>query len=53
MKQNVRQILKSVIEENAVNFKNQTNKILYSKVGDKLKQEYVNVSRKLFNNKGQ
>ena len=50
MKDKIQNLLKNVIEENAVRVKEQTNNALYQKVGDRLKQEYVNVSRKLFNN---
>lgn len=48
MKENIQNIIKNVIEENAVRFKEQTNQVLYNKVGDRLKQEYIDVSKNLF-----
>ena len=48
MKNNVRQMIKSVVEENAVSFKENTSKTLYSKVSKKLEEQYVNVSKHIF-----
>lgn len=48
MKNEVRQLVKNIIEENAVKFKDSTSKVLYSKVNGKLKKEYVNVSKNMF-----
>lgn len=48
MKEQIQNIIKNVIEENAVQFKDKTSQVLYGKVGDRLKQEYVNVSKTLF-----
>lgn len=50
MKDKIQNLIKNVIEENAVRVKEQANKALYEKVGNRLKNEYVNVSRKLFIN---
>ena len=36
MNENVRKMVKNVIEENAVDFKKSASKALYEKVGDKL-----------------
>lgn len=47
MNDNVRKMVKNVIEENAVDFKKATSKALYEKIGDRLKQEYVAVSQNL------
>jgi hypothetical protein len=46
----VQELLKNVISENALKVKEQTGKILYSKVSDRLKQQYVTVSKNLFKN---
>lgn len=48
MENNISNLIKNVLEENAVKFKEDTSKILYSKVSDRLKQEYVTVSKNLF-----
>jgi hypothetical protein len=53
MKNNVRQMLKNVIEENAVSFKDQASKVLYSKVGERLQEQYKTVAKKIFKSKGQ
>jgi len=51
MSDNVRKMVKNVIEENAVDFKKATSKALYEKIGDRLKQEYVAVSQNLLKKK--
>ena len=51
MNDNVRKMVKNVIEENAVDFKKATSKALYEKIGDRLKQEYVAVSQNLLKKK--
>ena len=48
MENNISNLIKNVLEENALKFKEDTSKILYSKVSDRLKQEYVTVSKNLF-----
>ena len=48
MKDKIQNLIKNVIEENAVRAKEQANKALYEKVGNRLKNEYINVSRRLF-----
>lgn len=48
MSNTVRSMVKNVIEENAVAFKNDASKALYQKVGKKLQEKYILVSKKLF-----
>lgn len=50
MKENIQNLIKNAIQENAVKFKDQASQVLYSKVGNRLKQEYINVSKSLFKN---
>ena len=50
MKEQVQNLIKNAIQENAVKFKEQTAAVLYSKVGNRLKNEYINVSKSLFKN---
>jgi hypothetical protein len=50
MKENIQNLIKNAIYENAVKFKDQASQVLYSKVGDRLKQEYINVSKSMFKN---
>jgi hypothetical protein len=47
MKNQTRQIIKNVIEENAVAFKENTAKLMYSKVKDRLEEEYKTVSQNI------
>lgn len=51
MKNNIRELLKNVIEENAVNFKAQTSKVLYTKVGQKLQEQYKTVAKTIMSKK--
>lgn len=51
MKNNIRQMIKNVIEENAVTFKEQTGKVLYTKVGQKLQEQYKTVAKQVFSKK--
>lgn len=48
MKPSVKTILKDVIQENAVEFKNNTTKILYEKVGNSLQKKYKDLSKDFF-----
>jgi hypothetical protein len=48
MKQDVREMIKNVIEENAIKFKTSTSTALYQKIGNRLKDEYKNVAKKMF-----
>jgi hypothetical protein len=50
MENKVSNLIKNVLEENALKFKEGTSEILYSKVSNRLKQQYVEVSKKLFKN---
>ena len=45
---NVKELVKNVIEENAVAFKTTLNRTLYSKVGQKLQEKYVQLSQNIF-----
>jgi len=45
MKNEVREIIKNVIEENAVSFKENAGKLLYAKVGTKLGERYKEVAK--------
>ena len=45
MKNDIRQMLKNIIEENAVEFKQHTSKVLYGKVGNKLEEQYKTVAQ--------
>lgn len=48
MNKKVQEMLKNVVEENAVDFKKSMSNAIYEKVNNKLKQEYVNVAKKMF-----
>lgn len=48
MNKTVRSMVKNVIEENAVAFKNDASNALYQKVGKKLQEKYISISKKLF-----
>jgi hypothetical protein len=47
MKNQTRQIIKNAIEENAVAFKENAAKIIYSKVGKRLADQYKVVAQNL------
>tara|TARA_R110000868_G_scaffold139430_7_gene354236 strand:+ start:437 stop:595 length:159 start_codon:yes stop_codon:yes gene_type:complete len=47
LKNQTRQIIKNVIEENAVAFKDNASKLIYSKVGKKLQDQYKTVAQNL------
>ena len=51
MKNNIRQMIKNVIEENALTFKEQTSKVLYGKVGSRLQEQYKTVAKSIFSKK--
>lgn len=53
MKNNIRQMIKNVIQENAVSFKEQTGKVLLSKVGQKLNEQYKIVAQNVLGKKEQ
>jgi septin family protein len=50
MKGEIKNLVKNVLEENIVKFQDQTSNVLYSKLTNRLKQEYVNVSKRVFKN---
>jgi hypothetical protein len=47
LKNQTRQIIKNVIEENVVAFKENAAKLMYSKVGQKLQDQYKIVAQNL------
>jgi len=48
MKNTVREMIKNIIEENAVSFKETTSRVLLNKVGNVLSEKYVEISQKIF-----
>ena len=48
MKYKVREMIKNVIEENAVSFKETTSQVLLNKVGNVLSEKYVEISQQIF-----
>lgn len=52
MNDKVKVMIKNVVEENAVGFKNSTANALYQKVSSRLKEEYKNKAKSLFQEKG-
>lgn len=53
MKNKTRQMIKDVIQENAVSFKQNTAKALYCKISKKLDEQYKLVSQNLLKNNNQ
>lgn len=53
MKNEVREIIKNVIEENAVSFKENAGKLLYAKVGTKLEEKYKAVAQTIMEPKNE
>lgn len=49
MKNQTRQMIKDVLQENAVAFKENAAKVLYSKVSEKLDDQYKAVAKNIFN----
>ena len=47
MKNNFRKLIKTVIEENSVAFKDQTAKVLYGKIGMRLQEQYKLVAKNI------
>lgn len=41
-------LIKSILEENILSFKEESNTLLYSKLNSKLKQKYIGISKSLF-----
>lgn len=52
MNDKVKVMIKNVVEENAVGFKNSTSNALYQKVSNRLKEEYKNKAKSLFQGNG-
>lgn len=53
MKNDIRQMLKNVVEENAVSFKESTSKVLFAKVGSKLEEQYKTVAKSILGPKNE
>lgn len=53
MKNNVREMIKNVIEENAVNFKQSTSSTLYTKVANRLQEQYKKVAHNFLSPKNE
>jgi hypothetical protein len=51
MKNEIRNMLKTAIEENAIEFKDKTSKVLYEKIGHKLETKYKEISKTIFQSK--
>lgn len=47
MKNKVKEMIKNVVEENAVAFKESTAKALYMKVGNRLQEQYKTVAKNI------
>lgn len=50
MSKTARDLMKNVIEENAVEFKKNMSEVLYDKVGKALSEKYVEMSKVIFEN---
>jgi hypothetical protein len=50
MSKTTRDLMKNVIEENAVEFKKNMSEVLYDKVGKALSEKYVEMSKVIFEN---
>ena len=48
MKNEIREMLKNAIQENAVSFKDNTSKVIYSKIAGRLEEAYKTTAKKLF-----
>lgn len=48
MSKTARDLVKNVIEENALDFKKNVGSVLYNKVGNALSNKYVEMSKSLF-----
>lgn len=53
MKNNIREMLKNVVEENAVSFKENAANALYVKVADKLQEQYKTVAKSIMEPKNE
>lgn len=51
MNDKVKNMIKNVVEENAVDFKQSTSRALYEKIGNRLQEQYKTVSKDLFKKK--
>jgi hypothetical protein len=53
MKNDIREMLKNVIQENAISFKENTAKVLYAKVGTKLEEKYKALAKTIMEPKNE
>ena len=53
MKNQTRQLIKDVIQENAVAFKENAAKVMYSKVGNRLEEQYKALAQNLLRPKNE
>jgi hypothetical protein len=53
MKLNTTDLIKNIIDENAVAFKENASTILYSKVGKKIEGMYENIAKTIIGNKNE
>ena len=47
MKNDIREMIKNAVEENAVSFKENASKALYTKIGNKLEEQYKTVAKSI------
>lgn len=48
MKNEIRDMLKNIIQENAVDFKESTSNVLYGKIANRLQEQYKTTAKKFF-----
>lgn len=53
MKNDIKEMLKSVIQENAVSFKEVAGKVLYSKIGTRLEEKYKTTAKTMMETKNE
>jgi hypothetical protein len=53
MKNEIRELVKNAIQENAVSFKENTSKVLYAKIGSKLEEQYKTVAKNILGTKNE
>lgn len=49
MKNEIRDMLKNIIQENALDFKQSTSNVLYGKIANRLQEQYKETAKKFFN----
>ena len=53
MKNLTRQMIKDIIQENAVSFKENASKAIYDKLGDRLEEKYAELSKEFLRPKNE